>query len=66
MTKLCFILGDQLSESISSLTVIDKQDDLVFLCEVMEEATYVAHHPKKIAFLFSPCNNAFALSKSLI
>lgn len=53
MTKLCFILGDQLSESLSSLAVIDKQDDVVFLCEVMEEATYVAHHPKKIAFLFS-------------
>ena len=53
MTKLCFILGDQLSESLSSLTVIDKYDDVVFLCEVMEEATYVAHHPKKIAFLFS-------------
>lgn len=53
MTKLCFLLGDQLNESLSSLTVIDKHDDLVFLCEVMEEATYVAHHPKKIAFLFS-------------
>ena len=53
MTKLCFILGDQLSESLSSLAVIKKHDDVVFLCEVMEEATYVAHHPKKIAFLFS-------------
>jgi deoxyribodipyrimidine photolyase-related protein len=53
MTKLCFILGDQLSESLSSLTAIDKKDDVVFLCEVKEEATYVAHHPKKIAFLFS-------------
>lgn len=53
MSKLCFILGDQLSESLSSLAGIDKQDDVVFLCEVMEEATYVAHHPKKIAFLFA-------------
>lgn len=53
MTRLCFLLGDQLSESISSLTSIDKCHDLVFLCEVMEEATYVPHHPKKIAFLFS-------------
>lgn len=53
MTKLCFILGDQLSESLSSLALINKCEDLVFLCEVMEEATYVAHHPKKIAFLFS-------------
>lgn len=53
MTKLCFILGDQLSDSLSSLAVINKNDDMVFLCEVVEEATYVAHHPKKIAFLFS-------------
>ena len=53
MTKLCFILGDQLSESLASLAAIDRHDDLVFLCEVREEATYVAHHPKKIAFLFS-------------
>lgn len=53
MTKLCFIFGDQLSESLSSLVAINKNEDLVFLCEVREEATYVAHHPKKIAFLFS-------------
>jgi deoxyribodipyrimidine photolyase-related protein len=53
MTKLCFIFGDQLNESLSSLAAIDKNNDVVFLCEVMEEATYVAHHPKKIAFLFS-------------
>lgn len=53
MTKLCFILGDQLSDLLPSLALIDKQDDMVFFCEVMEEATYVAHHPKKIAFLFS-------------
>lgn len=53
MTKLCFLLGDQLSESMSSLAAIDKHQDLVFLAEVREEATYVKHHPKKIAFLFS-------------
>lgn len=60
MTKLCFILGDQLSESLSSLAAINKHDDLVFLCEVAEEATYVPHHPKKIAFLFSAMRH-FAL-----
>ncbi len=60
MTKLCFILGDQLSESLSSLAAINKEEDLVFLCEVREEATYVAHHPKKIAFLFSAMRH-FAL-----
>lgn len=53
MTRLCFILGDQLNESISSLQAIDKLQDVVLLCEVFEEATYVKHHPKKIAFIFS-------------
>lgn len=53
MAKLCFILGDQLSLSIPALAAIDKHQDVVFLCEVMAEATYVPHHPKKIAFLFA-------------
>ncbi|HPF77662.1 MAG TPA: cryptochrome/photolyase family protein, partial [Alphaproteobacteria bacterium] len=54
MTKtLRFILGDQLSHDISSLNDIDKENDLVWLCEVSQEATYVKHHKKKIAFLFS-------------
>lgn len=53
MSALCLILGDQLSRSITSLQGFDKQSDTVMLCEVMSEATYVPHHPKKIAFLFS-------------
>lgn len=53
MSCLCLILGDQLSASISSLQGLDKENDRVLLCEVQEEASYVRHHPKKIAFLFS-------------
>jgi deoxyribodipyrimidine photolyase-related protein len=53
VSKLRLILADQLSESISSLQGIDVAHDTVMLCEVVEEATYVKHHPKKIAFLFS-------------
>jgi len=53
MSSLCLILGDQLSESISSLQGLDKANDLILMCEVQEEATYVKHHQKKIAFLFS-------------
>jgi deoxyribodipyrimidine photolyase-related protein len=53
MTVLRLILADQLSASISSLHGVDKAQDTVMLCEVMEEARYVPHHPKKIAFLFS-------------
>ncbi|WP_377290292.1 cryptochrome/photolyase family protein [Rhizobium sp. SG2393] len=50
---LVFILGDQLSEGLSSLEGFDAARDRVLMVEVMEEATYVRHHPKKIAFIFS-------------
>lgn len=53
MGTLRFILPDQLSGSISCLKDADKTSDTIMLCEAMEEATYVKHHPKKIAFLFS-------------
>ena len=53
MGALRLILGDQLSHQISVLQSADKKNDVVMLCEVMEEASYVKHHPKKIAFLFS-------------
>ena len=51
--KLRLILGDQLSHSISSLSDINPEEDVILMCEVWEEATYVKHHKKKIAFLFS-------------
>ncbi len=50
---LVLILGDQLSPGISSLRHADRQTARLLMVEVMEEATYVAHHKKKIAFLFS-------------
>lgn len=53
MSTLRFILGDQLSHKISSLNNCDKQNDIIFMCEVYEEATYVKHHKKKIALIFS-------------
>ncbi|MCI5048801.1 MAG: cryptochrome/photolyase family protein [Rickettsiales bacterium] len=53
MSTLRLILGDQLSHSISSLADCNKEVDLILMCEVWEEATYVKHHKKKIAFLFS-------------
>ena len=49
---LHFVLGDQLSRDMSSLRDLDA-GDVVFLCEVREEATYVRHHKRKIALLFS-------------
>ena len=51
--SLILILGDQLSKSISSLQTATKNRDVILMVEVVEEATYVRHHKKKIAFLFS-------------
>lgn len=50
---LRLILGDQLNEKISSLSDCDKGNDVILMCEVWDEATYVKHHKKKIAFLLS-------------
>jgi deoxyribodipyrimidine photolyase-related protein len=51
--RLCLVLGDQLSFDLASLQGIDGAGDAVLLVEVMEEATHVAHHPQKIALIFS-------------
>ena len=53
MSTLRLILGDQLSQSISSLEGCDQSEDIILMCELWSEATYVKHHKKKIAFLFS-------------
>ena len=52
MGVLRLVLGDQLSPDISSLKDA-APDDLILMAEVAEEATYVRHHKKKIAFLFA-------------
>ena len=63
MKKLRLILGDQLSESISSLKNCNKDTDVILLCEVWDEAIYVKHHKKKIAFLFSAMRHFAQLLK---
>lgn len=63
MSTLRLILGDQLSPEISSLKDADKSCDIILLCEVFDEAVYVKHHQKKIAFLFSAMRH-FAASLS--
>lgn len=60
---LCLILGDQLSLDISSLQNLNKSRDVVLMCEVWNEATYVKHHKKKIAFLFSAMRHFAVLLK---
>ncbi len=53
MTTLLPVLGDQLSASLASLAAADPATSVVLMMEVADEATYVRHHQKKIAFLFS-------------
>ncbi len=50
---LRFVLGDQLSRSLAALRDLDADRDIVLMVEVRAEATYVRHHPKKIAFVLS-------------
>ena len=51
--NLIVLLGDQLSEDVAALSQGDKSRDIVLMAEVAEEAGYVRHHKKKIAFVFS-------------
>ena len=53
MNSLHLVLGDQLSEVISSLEGYNSEQGVILMCEVLEEVTYVKHHKKKIAFIFS-------------
>ncbi len=53
MTTLRFILGDQLSRGIASLSDLDPARDIVLMVEAADETTYVAHHKQKIVFILS-------------
>ena len=64
MKRLVLILGDQLTTNISSLKDFCTKNDMILMCELHEEATYVKHHKKKIAFVFSAMRHfALALKK---
>ena len=51
--RLRFVLGDQLTRTLSALRDLDPAHDVVLMVEVAAEATSVRHHKQKIAFLFS-------------
>lgn len=53
VTRLVLVLGDQLSQNLSALRQADKDNDVIVMAEAAAETEYVAHHPKKIAFVFS-------------
>lgn len=50
---LIVILGDQLSHTLSALEASSAGNSVVLMAEVAEETSYVWHHKKKLAFVFS-------------
>ena len=52
MARCCLVLGDQLSDSLTSLNLLEPED-VVVMAEVWSEASYVKHHKQKIALIFS-------------
>ncbi len=51
--RLLPVFGDQLSPRLASLRQADPAQDVLLLAEVPSETSYVPHHPRKIAFIFS-------------
>jgi len=47
------ILGDQLTRDLASIRGRSKDDTVILMMEVWDEATYVRHHKQKIALIFS-------------
>ncbi|MGO4854531.1 cryptochrome/photolyase family protein [Phaeovulum sp. W22_SRMD_FR3] len=51
--RLILVLGDQLSDDLAALRQADPARDLIVMAEVMEEGSYVPHHPQKIALVLT-------------
>jgi deoxyribodipyrimidine photolyase-related protein len=65
MTVIVPVLGDQLSFDLASLGAVSKNEAVVLMMEVADEATSVRYHQQKIAFLFSAMrHHAAALRKA--
>lgn len=50
---LRLILGDQLTPNISSLRDMAPEQDMILMCELATEATYVHHHKQKLVLVLS-------------
>jgi len=62
--RLILIMGDQLSREISALKGARKAKDVIVMGELMDEATSVKHHKKKIVLVLSAMRHfAAALEK---
>lgn len=65
LRNLILVLGDQLTPRLSSLAAGDPRRDRVLMAELQDEATYVRHHKKKIAFCFSAMRHFAAELRAL-
>jgi len=61
---LRFVLGDQLSRSLSALRDIDPARDVVLMVEVAQETTYVRHHAQKIVLVLAAMRHFAAALRS--
>lgn len=50
---IVLVLGDQLTPDIAALRGCRKAETVLLMAEVRTEASYVGHHKKKLAFIFS-------------
>ena len=53
MTRLVYLLGDQLTRDIASIRGCAKDNTVVLMAELDEETTYVGHHKQKLVFILS-------------
>jgi deoxyribodipyrimidine photolyase-related protein len=53
MTAIVAVLGDQLSVGLASLRAVARDEAVVLMAEVAEEASYVRHHKQKLVLVFS-------------
>ncbi|MEL6645884.1 MAG: cryptochrome/photolyase family protein [Pseudomonadota bacterium] len=53
VSRLILVLGDQLTPTVAALREGDRETDTVVMAEVRAEASYVGHHPQKIALIFA-------------
>lgn len=53
--RLGLILGDQLSQQLATLKALDREQDVILMAEVVDEATYVQHHVQKLHCCLVPC-----------
>tara|TARA_Y200000002_G_scaffold169950_1_gene140168 strand:- start:205 stop:1722 length:1518 start_codon:yes stop_codon:yes gene_type:complete len=51
--QLALIMYDQLSHDLPTFRHIDKAKDVILMVEVVDLTTHVAHHKKKLVFIFS-------------